>query len=142
MHGDLKPVGDFPSFVATSSELYLQTNILIDDDGSALLSDFGTTRPRGEEPTLFQSSRIIENTIAYAAPETLESAPPSTESDIFSFAWVILGTYPSFPLLETGSDPTKSYSQTIRLTTGRTVSRLYMALFSETSNQHLNIMPL
>ncbi|KAG8946368.1 hypothetical protein FRC03_001400 [Tulasnella sp. 419] len=69
VHGDLKA-----------------SNILIDNDGRARITDFGTSRILQEERTGFTTSSEIHGTHRWMAPELLlyEDAPPSTKTDIYS----------------------------------------------------------
>ena len=93
MHGDLKPVGDFPSFVATSSELYLQTNILIDDDENVQLADFGLSRLIVDMGTFQTMTSGAHTNYQWAAPELIEpsyfdltSSRPTRFTDVYSLA--------------------------------------------------------
>lgn len=62
-----------------------------------MLCDFGTTRRAGDIRTQWQTAKEPAATIGYAAPEVLNNAPHSTQSDVFSFAWVALGKSVTLP---------------------------------------------
>lgn len=77
IHGDIKPA-----------------NILMNEDGSAKLSDFGIARLRGEH-----DDRIL-GTPLYISPEKSKGERVDSRSDQYSFGaafWHILSGYPPFP---------------------------------------------
>jgi serine/threonine protein kinase len=57
-------------------------NILIADDGSALISDFGIARALGD--ATLTSSGMIHGTPAYLAPEVARGSEADSASDVFS----------------------------------------------------------
>ncbi|HEY9469277.1 MAG TPA: serine/threonine-protein kinase, partial [Propionibacteriaceae bacterium] len=57
-------------------------NILIADDGSALISDFGIARALGD--STLTSSGMIHGTPAYLAPEVARGSEADSASDVFS----------------------------------------------------------
>ena len=57
-------------------------NILITDDGSAMISDFGISYALGD-PTI-TATGIIHGTPAYLAPEVAQGRPSNFASDVFS----------------------------------------------------------
>lgn len=69
-------------------------NLLLDEEGNAYLSDFGIARPTGYSVT----DRSITGTIAYIAPDQLNSQPPTPQADLYSFGIVLYellaGTHP------------------------------------------------
>jgi serine/threonine protein kinase len=102
VHGDLKGVRNF--FIVCSRSLTLfrnlftQNNVLIDDDGRAVLTDFGLSKVIDEisDPT-GNTTVMMGGAIRWKAPELLFDEPedstspevspmPSTASDVYSFA--------------------------------------------------------
>ena len=101
VHGDLKGVGTFTSVKAHLTRMNTQNNILIDDDGHAVLTDFGLSKVIEEltGPT-GNTTSMLGGTIRWQAPELIfdeheedeegdsrKSGPfPSLSSDVWSFA--------------------------------------------------------
>jgi serine/threonine protein kinase len=84
IHGDLKGV----SLVAlllfrSNSHLTLQKNILIGDDGKALIADFGLSLFHGHLLTEDSSGGGTQH---WMAPEVLSGEPPGLPSDVYSYA--------------------------------------------------------
>jgi len=67
-----------------------QPNIVVDDSGHARIIDFGLTvvaqAPDSVQSTMFQHG----HTVRWTAPEVLKGGRISKESDIFSFAMVMI----------------------------------------------------
>lgn len=57
-------------------------NILIRDDGSAMISDFGIAQALGD--TTITATGLVHGTPAYLAPEVARGEPSSFASDVFS----------------------------------------------------------
>ncbi len=63
-------------------------NILMDDDGNAYLTDFGIAKTIGAENDQ-TSDGTISGTVSYAAPEQLQSRPPTPQSDVYSLGIIL-----------------------------------------------------
>ena len=57
-------------------------NILITEDGSAMISDFGISHALGD--TTITATGMVHGTPAYLAPEVAQGKPSSFASDVFS----------------------------------------------------------
>ena len=79
LHRDLKP-----------------KNILLDEQGPARLTDFGSARLAGEE-TLTRTGAFV-GTVEYAAPEAFAGSPTDARSDLYSLGmtlyYALTGTLP------------------------------------------------
>ncbi|KAG8898500.1 hypothetical protein FRC00_002744 [Tulasnella sp. 408] len=95
VHGDIKPVSQLRSLHQTSvmkaNRCIVQDNILIDDDGSAVIIDFGLSRSLVETvPGLISSNRGAGN-VRWMAPELVDGRlPKSLKGDVYSFASLAL----------------------------------------------------
>jgi len=68
-----------------------QPNILVDDSGRARIADFGLATVTQNMDSVRSASRHHGHTPRWTAPEILkEEATHSKESDIFSFAMVMI----------------------------------------------------
>ena len=62
------------------------SNILLAADGTAVLSDFGLARGRGD--TVYTAQGRVSGTVAYLAPELIHGEPASTASDVYGLGCV------------------------------------------------------
>jgi len=97
VHGDLKGVRSRPKPRPVTTLTPDQPNILIGESGHARIADFGQTKVTQCLDTIRSASRH-GNTPRWAAPEVLEEQPPSKESDIFSYAMVMVEVRMDDPL--------------------------------------------
>ncbi|KAG9159380.1 hypothetical protein Leryth_010927 [Lithospermum erythrorhizon] len=64
------------------------SNILLDTNYNAKLSDFGLARDRPTDDKIHVSTRVM-GTYGYAAPEYMSTGPLTTKSDVYSFGVVL-----------------------------------------------------
>ena len=76
-------------------------NILITDDGTALLSDFGISHALGD--ATLTSTGLVNGTPAYLAPEVARGASSSAASDVFSLGATLYTCLEGSPPF--GTDP-------------------------------------
>ena len=76
-------------------------NILIDADGSAMISDFGISHALGD--TTITATGLIHGTPAYLAPEAAQGLPMSFASDVFSLGSTLYAMMEGRPPF--GSEP-------------------------------------
>ena len=62
-------------------------NILLDEHGSAHLTDFGIARP--QDATAMTQTGMVMGTIRYLAPEVADGDPATERSDLYSAGCVI-----------------------------------------------------
>lgn len=63
------------------------SNVLLDDAGSAALTDFGLAR--GADSTQLTRDGQLVGTVHYLAPELIEGSPAGSASDIYAFACLL-----------------------------------------------------
>jgi serine/threonine-protein kinase len=63
------------------------SNILVDDTGRALLTDFGSAK--GAAYTALTSMGQVLGTLDYMAPELIKGSPATASSDIYALACVV-----------------------------------------------------
>ncbi|KAG8894796.1 hypothetical protein FRB99_000982 [Tulasnella sp. 403] len=76
IHGDLKA-----------------SNILINDGGEAMLTDFGVSKLLGEVPSKFSTSSDQRGTPRWIAPELCMNAAFTTQSDVYEFGCLALAKW-------------------------------------------------
>jgi serine/threonine protein kinase len=76
-------------------------NILLTEDGTAKLVDFGISRAVGD--VTLTANGLVQGTPAYLAPEVANGARPSPASDVFSLGATLYRTVEGIPPF--GSDP-------------------------------------
>ena len=86
MHRDIKPA-----------------NVLIADDGTAKITDFGIAHARGD--VSLTSTGLLTGTPAYLAPEVAKGAPASPASDVFSLGATLYAALEGQPPFGTGENP-------------------------------------
>ena len=90
IHGDLKGVGGCLrsrfSIVLTRGQL----NILMDGSGNARIADFGLATVTQNLDSLRSTSCQRGHTVRWTAPELLNEGTYSKETDVFSFAMVMI----------------------------------------------------
>uniref|UniRef100_A0A0D9X5S9 Receptor kinase-like protein Xa21 n=1 Tax=Leersia perrieri TaxID=77586 RepID=A0A0D9X5S9_9ORYZ len=79
------------------------SNILLDDDLVAHVTDFGLAKIMNAEPCTKSSSFVIKGTIGYVAPEYGSGSPVSMEGDIYSYGVLLLEMF-------TGRRPTDNFT--------------------------------
>ncbi len=82
-------------------------NVLVDQDGRARLSDFGSARVEGQETLTITGAMV--GTMDYAAPEVLAGKRGDARADIFSLGvtlyLAVVGKLPPRPAVEAGHHP-------------------------------------
>ena len=76
-------------------------NILVGDDGTAFLADFGLSRARSDSLT---SSRPTVGTVAYVAPEVVRGEEPGPAADRYAFAATLFHCLTGDVVFPRGSD--------------------------------------
>jgi serine/threonine protein kinase len=111
IHGDLKAVS-LPLFIIVPymiSHTNVQTNILIDDQGRGILSDFGLTRTLGMTDKSGLTTSSISGSLRWLAPELfprLDRGPANSQtkiqrtnaSDVWAFGCTVYEVS-TFPLI-------------------------------------------
>ncbi|KAG8900416.1 hypothetical protein FRB99_006054 [Tulasnella sp. 403] len=93
---DVLQAGDGLAFLHNSQPAIVHSdlkanNVLIDDTGEAMLSDFGLSKFLGDGPSGLSTSRTGEGAMRWRAPELLDEEPElTTLSDMYSFGWLVL----------------------------------------------------
>ncbi|KAG8947060.1 hypothetical protein FRC04_011240 [Tulasnella sp. 424] len=75
VHGDLKPVSSF---------FLVQDNVLLSDEGEALLTDFGLSTIMGQE-SMYSPSHHRGGSVPWMSPEQMSEESKSCQSDVYSF---------------------------------------------------------
>ena len=93
IHGDLKGVRGnhgscFSAHVDTRQENVLVQ--IIDQAPQALIADFGVSIVTTNPDSIRTTTRQPFNTVRWTAPEVLGDENPTKESDIYSFAMVMI----------------------------------------------------
>jgi len=78
-------------------------NILITDDGTALITDFGISRAFGD--TSLTSTGMLTGTPAYLAPEVARGASSTPASDVFSLGSTLYAAVEGTPPFGAGENP-------------------------------------
>ncbi|KAG8893571.1 hypothetical protein FRB99_001872, partial [Tulasnella sp. 403] len=103
-------------------------NVLINDDGEAMLCDFGLAKFFGVASSGFTTSDQQKGTVRWMAPEQFqEDGKPvyTIESDVYAFGCLILGAMPSFPIRVATKPPSA-----VEIMTGKAPFIKYVADFA------------
>ena len=90
VHGDLRGVRGYPRSRFVAVLIFGQSNILVDADGHARITDFRLAAVGSEAAPEQTSSDQRVGSQQWSAPEVLEGDPTSKETDIFSLAMVMI----------------------------------------------------
>ena len=90
IHGDLKGVRGYSKTLFTTVLTPGKFNILVDDSNHARLADFGLAIITRGLVSIRPASSHRGHTVQWTAPEVLTGEKSSEESDIFSFAMVMI----------------------------------------------------
>ncbi|KAL5634099.1 hypothetical protein ACGC1H_006062 [Rhizoctonia solani] len=66
------------------------TNVVVSEDGTAKLTDFGSATMAREFAIAFTATQTVNYSIRWAAPELFQSQCPRFESDVYAFAKTVL----------------------------------------------------
>lgn len=96
----MKGVGFKISLYIESSNLY-QSNVVIDDEGVARITDFGLSRSDILLTLWVTSTREARGTIRWMAPELIDGTSPiaTTRTDVFAYGMTVLVS-PSRPTIK------------------------------------------
>ena len=90
IHGDLKGVSGYNKSRLTIALTSGQSNILMDNSGSARLADFGLAMVTLNLDSVRSATSQRGFTPRWAAPEILDEGTYSKGADVFSFAMVMI----------------------------------------------------
>ena len=79
------------------------SNILIADDGSALISDFGISHALGD--VTLTATGLVHGTLAYLSPEVARGAPANFASDVFSLGATLYAALEGAPPFGSDQNP-------------------------------------
>ncbi|MGH3692934.1 MAG: serine/threonine-protein kinase [Pseudonocardiaceae bacterium] len=79
-------------------------NILITEDGTAKLTDFGISRPICGDVTVTDSG-VIGGTVAFLSPEVADGAEPTPASDVFALGATLFAAVEGMPPFGTSDNP-------------------------------------
>ncbi len=77
-------------------------NVLMTDDGTAMISDFGISHALGD--ATLTSTGLVHGTLAYLAPEVARGASSSSASDVFSLGATLYAALEGAPPFGTDSN--------------------------------------
>jgi serine/threonine protein kinase len=78
-------------------------NVLIAEDGTAKLADFGISRATGD--VVLTATGLVSGTPAYLAPEVASGEGPTPASDVFSLGATLYAAYEGQPPFGFGDNP-------------------------------------
>jgi hypothetical protein len=78
-------------------------NVLVADDGTAKLADFGISRATGD--VVLTATGLVSGTPAYLAPEVASGEEPTSASDVFSLGATLYAAFEGQPPFGFGDNP-------------------------------------